>query len=352
SRSRKGFPARNNTPQKKKKNTIVIYYSSVVTVFAELFLIDENKGMSVSQSGANSSVSSGVMTAVNSNAIPVSRPLFMPETFTGVGREWSDWSEQFEMGVNGWDNELKLKFLSLLFSGRARYIYGGLPYEAKNKYALLKDAMGKCLEPCESADWNWVSFSSRCRLPNESLVIFYNCAGVFLTDKVAGCETCLFIDTSTQISIVPKQFWLNVSNGGSSLDGYQGKVAMANGGEMSILGRWQTVCQFDSLAVIVEFLVADVTPQELLLGTDFLSKFGEVIDLGEKCCRLMVKKLPLFSEDGSVQPKVVRVQADIMIPPHTEAIVPGKVEGLLPQHYEGMLEPFSIMLPTCDVLVA
>ncbi len=52
---------------------------------------------------------------------------------------------------------------------------------------------------------------------------------------------------------------------------------MANGGVMSILGRWQTVCQFDSLAVIAEFLVADVTPQELLLGIDFRSKFGAVI---------------------------------------------------------------------------
>lgn len=129
------------------------------------------------------------------------------------------------------------------------------------------------------------------------------CSGVFLTGKVGGCETLLF-DTGAQVSIVPKQFWLSVTNGGSSLDGYQGRVAVANGGEMPILGRWQTVCQFDSLAVIAEFLVADVTPQELLLGTDFLSKFGAVIDLDEKFCQLMGKKLPLFSEDGSVQPKV------------------------------------------------
>ncbi len=66
----------------------------------------------------------------------------------------------------------------------------------------------------------------------------------------------------------------------------------------------------------------------------------------------MGKKLPLFSEDGSVHPKVFWMQVDIMIPPHTEAIVPGKVKGLLPQHYEGMLVLFSIMLPKCDVLVA
>lgn len=125
---------------------------------------------------ASSSLASNGEAAANVNVTPISRPLFMPETFTGVGREWSDWSEQFEMAaqVNGWDNELKLKFMSLLFSGRARDIYGGLPYEAKNNYVLLKDAMGKCLEPCESADWNRVSFSSRRRLHNETAREFGN----------------------------------------------------------------------------------------------------------------------------------------------------------------------------------
>ncbi len=43
-------------------------------------------------------------------------------------------------------------------------------------------------------------------------------AGVFLTGKVGGCETRLLIDTGAQVSIVPKHFWLNVTNGGSSLD--------------------------------------------------------------------------------------------------------------------------------------
>lgn len=56
----------------------------------------------------------------------------MSETFTGVGREWSDWSEQFDLAadVNNWDEGLKLKFMALLLSGRARDIYTGLPREA------------------------------------------------------------------------------------------------------------------------------------------------------------------------------------------------------------------------------
>jgi hypothetical protein len=38
----------------------------------------------------------------------------------------------------------------------------------------LKAAMGRCLEPCESTDWNRVSFSSRKRQPNETVREFGN----------------------------------------------------------------------------------------------------------------------------------------------------------------------------------
>lgn len=44
---------------------------------------------------------------VQMNAAP--HPVFIPETFTGTGREWSDWADQFEMagGINELDDELK-----------------------------------------------------------------------------------------------------------------------------------------------------------------------------------------------------------------------------------------------------
>ena len=89
------------------------------------------------------------------------QPIFMPETFTGTGREWSDWAAQFEMAadVNNWNESLRLQFMSLLLSGRAREIYSGLPATAKTNYVLLKDAMGRCLDPCDSDDWNRARFS-------------------------------------------------------------------------------------------------------------------------------------------------------------------------------------------------
>lgn len=100
----------------------------------------------------------------------ISRPVFMPEVYTGVGREWSDWIEQFELAstVNSWDDSVKLQFVSLLLSGRAREMYNGLSAEAKRSYAALKAAMTRSLEPCCSNEWSRVAFSERRRLPNET----------------------------------------------------------------------------------------------------------------------------------------------------------------------------------------
>ena len=104
------------------------------------------------------------------------RPVFMPETFSGVGRDWSDWLGQFEIAaeVNNWDDALKLKFMSLLLSGRARDMYSGLSVESRTSYVRLKEALGRCLEPSDSDDWNRASFLSRRRQPNETAREFGN----------------------------------------------------------------------------------------------------------------------------------------------------------------------------------
>ena len=106
----------------------------------------------------------------------IARPVFMPETFTGIGREWSDWSEQFDLAadVNNWDEPLKLKFMSLLLSGRARDMYSGLSGDAKGNYALLKGAMARCFEPCDSSDWSRATFIARRRMHNETAREFGN----------------------------------------------------------------------------------------------------------------------------------------------------------------------------------
>uniref|UniRef100_A0A8C2G0P5 Peptidase A2 domain-containing protein n=1 Tax=Cyprinus carpio TaxID=7962 RepID=A0A8C2G0P5_CYPCA len=212
------------------------------------------------------------------------RPVFMPETFTGVGREWSDWSEQFDLAadVNNWDEPLKLKFMSLLLSGRARDIYSGLSAEAKGNYVLLKAAMARCFEPFGT----YAASAS-----NQG-------GSGYIGAKIGASDSLLLVDSGATLSVIPKQRWLEITKGGTELSGHHGDVSAANGGLMRILGKWQTVCQFDPLALIAEFLVADVPSQDILLGFDFLSKYGVVVDFGKKECRIMGQMFPLIVPVG------------------------------------------------------
>ena len=137
------------------------------------------------------------------------RPVFMPETFTGTGRNWSDGAEQFELAadVNGWDEPLKLKFMSLLFSGHAREIYSGLSVSAKADFTSLKNAMTSCLDPQDSEDWTRASFASRRRLHNESAREFGN----HLRRLVGRAYPTA--DPSTQDLLARDQFITHVSTG-------------------------------------------------------------------------------------------------------------------------------------------
>uniref|UniRef100_A0A8C1TD44 Reverse transcriptase/retrotransposon-derived protein RNase H-like domain-containing protein n=1 Tax=Cyprinus carpio TaxID=7962 RepID=A0A8C1TD44_CYPCA len=155
------------------------------------------------------------------------RPVFMPETFTGANREWSDWIGQFEIAakVNGWDDSLKLKFLSLLLSGRARDIYCGLSTESRSSIeSIFRKVLALCNQPS---------------------------SGVYLSAKIGGSDVHLLLDTE----------------GGCPLFDYVGEASAANGGTMYILGSWQTICQFGSLALINEFLVADISTPDIFLIT-------------------------------------------------------------------------------------
>uniref|UniRef100_A0A9J7YFX7 Peptidase A2 domain-containing protein n=1 Tax=Cyprinus carpio carpio TaxID=630221 RepID=A0A9J7YFX7_CYPCA len=200
------------------------------------------------------------------------QPVFMPETFTGANREWSDWIGQFEIAaeVNGWDDSLKLKFLSLLLSGRARDIYCGLSTESRSSYVVLKASLGRCLEPCDSDDWNRASFLARRRQPNETAREFGNAllalcnqpsSGVYLNAKIGGSDVHLLLDMGAQASIIPKHVWLWLTEGGGV------SIVRLYGGSL--------------------FLVADISTPDILQGMDFLLKYGVIIDLREQCCSVM-----------------------------------------------------------------
>lgn len=76
----------------------------------------------------------------------------------------------------------------------------------------------------------------------------------YIAAKVGGLDSLLLVDSGATLSVIPKWVWLAITKGGSEL---VGDISAANGRGIEILGKWHTVCQFDSLALVAEFLVAD-----------------------------------------------------------------------------------------------
>lgn len=174
----------------------------------------------------------------------------------------------------------------------------------------------------------------------------------YIMGKVGGVETLMLVDSGATLSVIPKTLWSDMTKGGSDLTEYTGDVSAANGGGMVILGKWQTVCQLESLALVAEFLVADVPSQEILLGFDFLCKYGVVLDFGKKECRVMGKLFPLLVSADMDTPKTVIVPTDTVIPPRSETIITGKTEGVCGPSRVGMLEPSDSVADHCNVMVA
>lgn len=89
-----------------------------------------------------------------------------------------------------------------------------------------------------------------------------------------------------------------------------------------------------------------------LLGFDFLSKYGVVVDFGKRQCHLMGKMVPLIVPADMDKPRTVIVLEDTVIPPCSEAIIAGKVDNSFKSSCEGMLEPSDTLPNQCDVMIA
>ena len=95
----------------------------------------------------------------------------------------------------------------------------------------------------------------------------------YLKAKIGGFDCHVLVDTGASRSIIPKQMWLTITEGGCELSEFTGSAMAANGAGMTIMGCWQTVCQFDALALVGNFLVSDSPFDEILLGFDFPSVY-------------------------------------------------------------------------------
>uniref|UniRef100_A0A9L0IEB9 Retroviral-like aspartic protease 1 n=1 Tax=Equus asinus TaxID=9793 RepID=A0A9L0IEB9_EQUAS len=194
---------------------------------------------------------------------------FVPEPFDGANVAPNLWLHRFEAidNLNHWDHGTKLRFL---------------------KETLLKAFGG--------------SGTAHSHLPKE--IVFANSMGkgYYLKGKIGGVPVRFLVDSGAQVSVVHPSLWEEVTDGDlDTLRPFENVVKVANGAEMKILGIWDTVVSLGKLKLKAEFLVANASAEEAIIGTDVLQDHQAVLDFEHRTCTLKGKKFRLLPVGGSLE---------------------------------------------------
>lgn len=220
---------------------------------------------------------------------------FTPEPFDGASVAPRLWLHRLEVinDLNHWDQGTQLRFLKESLRGDALEVYNGLSAKDQGSYGAVKDALLKAFGGAGAA------YSHK---PKE--IVFANSMGkgYYLKGKIGKVPVRFLVDSGAQVSVVHPSLWEEVTDGDlDTLRPFENVVKVANGAEMKILGIWDTVVSLGKLKLKAEFLVANASAEEAIIGTDVLQDHNAVLDFEHRTCTLKGKKFRLLPVGGSLE---------------------------------------------------
>mgnify|MGYP003471814088 CR=1 FL=1 len=114
-----------------------------------------------------------------------SKPVLLPEPYSGESGSWDDWIDQFECiaEVNKWTTgEEKLKWLRVRLTGKALTALRKLPENARSSYAECKTTLKKRFDPDSKRELHVAELHTRTRGKTEDWASFGDALRV-LVDK-------------------------------------------------------------------------------------------------------------------------------------------------------------------------
>uniref|UniRef100_A0A8C8U0D9 Retroviral-like aspartic protease 1 n=1 Tax=Peromyscus maniculatus bairdii TaxID=230844 RepID=A0A8C8U0D9_PERMB len=220
---------------------------------------------------------------------------FIPEPFNGANVAPSLWLHRFEVidDLNHWDHATKLRFLKESLRGDALDVYNGLNPQAQGDYSIVKEALLKSFGG---------SGTTHGQKPREILFANSMGKGYYLKGKIGHVPVRFLVDSGAQVSVVHPSLWEEVTDGDlDSLRPFENVVKVANGAEMKILGVWDTEVILGKLKLKAQFLVANASAEEAIIGTDVLQDHNAVLDFEHRTCTLKGKKFRLLPVGGSLE---------------------------------------------------
>ena len=187
-------------------------------------------------------------------------------------------------------------------------------------------------------------------------------SAVAVEGRVEDRRTRLLVDTGSAVTIIREDVWKEAVSGRQRrLDTATQPVVAANGEELQLLGQSPVSLQVGGLCVSHTVLVARGVTQECLLGADFLSRHGCVVDLRDNVLLAGGQTVPVhFNSTAYCLPPVcfVALAEKSVIPGRHQVRVPVHLSPLTPtedvclDNYTGVLEPVPEFIHRRGLLVA
>ncbi|KAM4867294.1 LOW QUALITY PROTEIN: retroviral-like aspartic protease 1 [Thomomys bottae] len=238
---------------------------------------------------------SGMATSGASSRAGRRQHAFVPEPFDGASVAPSRWLHHFEVidDLNHWDHATKLRFLREALRGPALDVFLGLGAREQGDYAAVRDALLRAFGAPGAGEGY-----------RAKEIVFANSMGkgYYLKGKIGDVPVRFLVDSGAQVSVVHPSLWEEVTDGDlDTLRPFENVVKVANGAEMKILGVWDTVVSLGKLKLKAEFLVANASAEEAIIGTDVLQDHNAVLDFEHRTCTLKGKKFRLLPVGGSLE---------------------------------------------------
>ncbi len=176
---------------------------------------------------------------------------------------------------------------------------------------------------------------------------------------IQGIRIKFLVDCGSDISIVkPAIFNLIPNDQRPAIYAAQDDVEMADGSKLPTNGIGLFTLNIENRTLQQNIWLSDIE-EEGILGWDFLTAYGCVIDAANK--KLIIGKQPTPLSSNQVQPETelpkkpsvcrVRVKETVIIPPSSETIIPAQLSDTL-ETSEGLILPKPQFVDKFEVLVA
>jgi len=178
-----------------------------------------------------------------------------------------------------------------------------------------------------------------------------------VTGRIEQRETQMLVDTGSAVTIVREDAWREaVVHLHRPLDPSTCPVVAANGEQLELCGKCEVTLRVGGIQTNYPVLVARNVTQECLLGSDFLQKFGCIIDLQSHSLSAGGKEIPLL-QNGCSQAISCHVScvATTVVPGGHRLLLPVELPVSQPPQpaiCTGLLEPRPQFMERHGVLVA